>query len=129
MRIRHALFVLPLLFFAACGSSDHPLAGNWSQDTGADAKGISLEFDVRLTNGALGTEVMVHTAPAADGSHDHLHGSYTFDAASKAVTVKCKLLGDGKADSWAGTLAGDTLELAAGDAKLKFKKGGKAHGH
>lgn len=122
MRLRHPLFVLSFLFVAAC-SSDHPLAGNWSQDTGADAKGMSLEFD------AKGSEVMVHTAPAADGSHDHLHGSYTFDAATKAVTVKCKLLGDGKADSWAGTLAGDTLELAAGDQKLKFKKGGKAHGH
>lgn len=122
MRIRPSLFVLPLLLVAAC-SSDHPLAGNWSQDTGSDAKGLSVEFDVK------GTEVMVHTAPAADGSHDHLHGSYTFDAASKAVTVKCKLMGDGKAESWTGTLAGDQLDLSAGDVRLKFKKGGKAHGH
>lgn len=122
MRIRPSLSVLPLLLVAAC-SSDHPLAGNWSQDTGSDAKGLSVEFDVK------GTEVMVHTAPAPDGSHDHLHGSYTFDAATKAVTVKCKLMGDGKAESWTGTLAGDQLELAAGDVRLKFKKGGKAHGH
>ena len=70
---------------------------------------------------------MVHTAPEADGTHDHLHGTYTFDAASKAVTVKCKLMGDWKSEAWTGTLAGEVLELTDGTDKLKFKKGGSAH--
>lgn len=123
MRPRLIPLALSVLLFAACGGSDHALAGNWLQDTGSDAKGMSIEFDGK------GTEVMVHTAPAADGTHDHLHGSYTFDAATKAVTIKAKLLGDGKADTWTGALVGDRLELSSADGKLAFQKGGKPYGH
>src|SRR5262245_57825946 len=91
-------FVLPALLVVACtkepaatpapaGGNPAPsadaavLTGNWSQDTGADAKGMTLEFDGKSD------KVMVHTAPRADGSHDHVDGTYTFDAAKKAVTV------------------------------------------
>jgi hypothetical protein len=124
MRLRHSLFALPALFLVACTAEkpvDHPLAGNWAQDTGTDAKGINLEFD------PASAKMTVHTAPRADGTHDHPAATYTFDAATKAVTVKCKLLGDAKADTWTGTLAGAVLELAGGADKLKFKKGGSAH--
>lgn len=119
MRIRSA-FLVPFLLLAACGS-DHPLAGNWAQQLDGGKKGLNLEFQTG------GDKVMVHTAPREDGSHDHLHGTYTFDAVSKVVTVKCKLLGDGKADAWTGALAGKTLELSSADGKLAFAQGGSAH--
>lgn len=114
------LSFVPVLLFAACGS-DHPLAGNWAQQLDGGKKGLNLEFQTG------GEKVMVHTAPREDGSHDHLHGSYTFDAATKAVTVKCKLLGDGKADAWTGVLNGKALELSSADGKLAFAQGGSAH--
>ena len=48
------LALLPVLVLSACSSdSHHPLAGNWSQDTGSEAKGMSLEFD------STGTKVVV----------------------------------------------------------------------
>lgn len=123
------LAFVPALLFAACGhdhahgaASDHPLGGMWVQDTGSDAKGFGLEFDTK------GSACELHTAPRADGSHDHVHGTYTFDAASKAVTVKCKLLGDAKADTWAGTLGTGVLELTGGADKVTLKPG-KIAGH
>ncbi len=119
MRIRHLLFV-PFLLLASC-SSDHPLTGNWAQDTGTAVKGIQLGFDT------AGTKVTVHTAPRPDGTHDHPAATYTFDAASKAVTIKGDLAGDGKTDTWTGTVTGDTMQLTGGAATLRFKKGGSAH--
>jgi len=119
MQRRHA-YVLPFLLLAACGN-DHPLAGNWAQQVEGGKKGLQLGFQT------AGDKVMVHTPPREDGSHDHLHGTYTFDANSKAVTVKCKLLGDGKADAWTGTLAGKALDLSGGGVTLKFAQGGSAH--
>lgn len=115
-----ARFVPVLLLFAACGS-DHPLAGNWAQQADGGKKGMHLEFQTS------GEKVMVHTAPREDGSHDHLHGTYTFDANSKAVTVKCRLLGDDKPDTWTGTLAGKALDLSAAGVTIKFAQGGSAH--
>lgn len=114
-------FVLPLLL-AACGDS-HPLAGAWNQELPGDAHGMHVSFDTK------GDRVDIGTAPRPDGTHDHLHGTYTFDAAKKAVTVKAKLLGDGKADTWTGTLDGDHLELTSADGKILFHRGEHAHGH
>lgn len=123
------LALVPALLFAACGhdhdhgtASDHPLGGTWVQQLAGDAKGFGLAFDTK------GSACEMHTAPRADGSHDHVGGTYTFDAATKAVTVKCKLLGDGKADSWAGTLGTGVLELTGGTDKVTLKPG-KIAGH
>ena len=113
------LYVLPLLFAAAC-SDNHPLAGHWSPEAAVAGLKVGIDFDGKTD------QVMAHV----DGPDGHSHppkGTYTFDSATKAVTVKCKLMGDGKADTWTGTLAGETLELTGGDTKLKFKKGGSAH--
>lgn len=117
---RALAYVVPFLLLAACGN-DHPLAGNWAEQVEAGKKGMHLEFQTS------GDKVMVHTAPREDGSHDHLHGTYVFDANSNAVTVKCKLLGDGKADAWTGVLAGKSLDLTGGGVTLKFAQGGSAH--
>lgn len=123
MRI-HRTSLLSLFLFAAC-NSDHPLAGNWSQELPGGAKGMSLELD------AKSDKVFVHTAPRPepDGGHDHLKGTYTWDAATKAVTVKALLAGDGKADTWTGTVDGDTMQLGSADGKLSFRRGGKPDGH
>ena len=106
-----------LLLLVSC--SKHPLHGGWREE-GAKAPRV-LSFD------PAGSKLMVHTPPRPDGGHDHLHGTYTFDAATKAVTVQCKLLGDGKADRWSGTLADKALELSSADGKLAFARGGSAH--
>lgn len=111
-----------LLILAAC-SSDHPLSGNWSQKLPDGAPGMSLEFETG------GSRVMVHTAPRADGGHDHVDGTYTWDATGRALTVKAALLGAGKADSWTGSLNDSTIELGSPDGKLLFQRGGKPHGH
>lgn len=118
---RRSFALLPALLFAAACS--HPLAGNWSQETGSDAKGMTLTFD------DAGANVFVHTAPGPDGHHEHLDGTSTYDKATNAVTVKCKLMGEGKSDTWSGKLDGEHLELASPDGKLKFHQGGDAHGH
>jgi hypothetical protein len=116
--------LVPLLIIAACtAKASHPLAGNWTQHTGTDAKGATLTID------PTGTKVHAHPAPRADGSTDHFDGTCSFDAATKAVTVKCKLMGDGKSDTWAGKLDGEKLELASADGKLTFEHGGDSHGH
>ncbi|MFY9345669.1 MAG: hypothetical protein WAT39_24470 [Planctomycetota bacterium] len=111
--------VLALLLLAACGSS-HPLAGHWSPEGQQGPVTVGIDFD------ADSDAVMAHV----DGPDGHSHppkGTYTFDAATKAVTVKCKLMGDGKADTWTGTLNGDALELTGGEVKLKVRRGGSAH--
>jgi hypothetical protein len=111
-----ALCALP-----ACGS--HPLNGNWSQQTADGAPGMSIEFD---TNG---DRVLVHTAPDKSGHHEHVEGTYSFDAMVKTVTVRAKLLGDGKPEAWSGTVDGAQMTLGAAEATLTFRRGGKAHGH
>ena len=123
MNVRTKLFLPGLLLLAACGA-DHPLAGNWSLESGADAKGTALTFD------GNSDKVSVHLATREDGSHGHAPmGSYTFDEKTNAVTVKALILGEGKAEQWAGKLDGEHLELSAGDTHLKFHKGGDPHGH
>jgi hypothetical protein len=117
------LRLLPLaLMFAAC-SHHHALDGAWNEERADGAVGITIEFDVKSS------ACEVHTAPRADKTHDHVDGTYTFDAATKAVTVKAKLMGDGKADTWTGKLDGEHLELASADGKLKFHHGEHAEGH
>ena len=120
------LAFLPAVLFAACGhdhdhtaaANTHAIHGDWTQDTGSAAKGIGLTFY------SDGTKVGLHTVPRADGSHDHLYGTYTFDAATKALTInKLKLLGDDKADAWTGTVGTDRIELSAGADKVVCKRG------
>lgn len=118
--VRRSLLSLPLLLVAACS---HPLAGSWSQELPGGAHGMSIEFD------AKGDKVMVHTAPRPDGGHDHVSGTYVWDAATKTLTVKAKLMGDGKADTWSGKLVGDDIELSSADGKLTFHHGGEMHAH
>ena len=114
--------LLPFLLLAACGD-DHPLAGNWSQKTADGSVGMSLEFDTGSDR------LMVHTAPRADGGHDHVNGTYTWDATAKTLSVKAPLLGEGKADAWSGSMNDSTIELTSPDGKLAFQRGGKPHGH
>lgn len=116
------LRLLPLVLLAACGDH-HPLAGAWNQELPNDAHGMHITFDTK------GDKLDVGLAPRADGTHDHLHGTYTFDAATKALTVKAKLLGEGKADTWTGKLNGAEIELSSADGKLTFHQGDHAHGH
>ena len=120
MKIRQLPMLAVFALAAACGS-DNPLAGNWSQDTGTDAEGMMLSFDGKSD------KLQVHTAPDAEDHHDHISGTYVFDAASKAVTVNASLMGADKAASWSGQLDGDSLEIGAADTRLKFKRGGTAH--
>jgi len=120
-----SLRLLPLVLLAACTSS-HPLDGSWNQELAGGAAGMSITFDVK------GTACMVHTAPRADGGgHDHVTGTYTYDAAAKTVTVKAKLMGDDKADTWTGKIGGEHLELSSADGKQKltFHHGEHAPGH
>jgi hypothetical protein len=119
MRIRHCLFVT-LLLLAACSKGDDALAGHWKVEAPVDGLQVGVDFDGK------GGQVIAHL----DGPDGHVHppkGSYSFDATTKTVSVRCALLGEGKPDSWSGTLAGDVLELAAGERKLRLKKGGSAH--
>jgi hypothetical protein len=121
MRLRSlALFAL---FAAAACSDHHPLAGAWNQELPGGAHGMHVAFDTK------GDKVNIGLPPRPDDTHDHVHGTYTFDAVSKAVVVKAKLGGDGKADTWSGTLAGERLELSGGEQKVAFVRGDKAHGH
>lgn len=132
----HSLLALTLLsILAACGSdaatnSTAPkssatgsLAGHWNQDVSADAHGMTIEFD------SESDKLIVHTAPDADGGHEHLSGTYTLDAESKAVTVRCALLGTGKGDVWKGTVDGEHLTVTSGETKLTFHKGDSPHEH
>ncbi len=84
---------------------------------------MTLEFD------SASDKLMVHTAPAEDGTHDHLSGNYSVDDKTKMVTVNCELLGAGKGDVWTGKIEGDHLNIASGETKLSFHKGGDPHGH
>lgn len=114
------LLIVPLLLVACSDAPGDAMAGHWSPDGKVGEFTVGLEFDGK------GDKVMAHV----DGPDGHSHPpgiTYMFDATTKVVTVRGKLLGDGKADTWTGTVSGDTLELAGGRDKIKLKKGGKAH--
>jgi hypothetical protein len=122
--IRVLLSLALLVVLAACNSdatSAGVIAGHWSQETQSDKKGMTLEFD------AESDKLLVHTAPDDQGAHEHLDGTYSFDAASGAVAVRCDLNGTGKGDSWTGKLQGDQLTLTAGAITLRFRKGADPH--
>lgn len=112
------LSLLPALLLAAC-SSDNPMAGHWAMQGAAGPLKVGLEF-----HGSNG-KVLAHV-DGPDG-HAHIDGTYTYDAATKAVTVKGKFLGDAKGDTWTGTVAGDEVKLTSGADSFTFKKGGSAH--
>jgi hypothetical protein len=114
--------LLPMFLLAACGSH-HVLTGGWAQVTPDGKVGVFLEFD------DAGTKIHVHGAPRPEGGHDDLDATFTFDAATKAMTIECALLGDGKATTWKGSLNGDVLDLSSADGKLTFRRGGHAQGH
>jgi hypothetical protein len=124
MNLRTLLQFALLSTLVACGSdagAASALSGHWSQETGTEKKGMTLEFD------AQSDKLIVHTAPDADGGHDHLDGTYTLDAKTGNVTVRCKLVGEGKGDVWQGKLDGDRLSLSAGETSLEFRKGEDPH--
>lgn len=112
--------LLALLALSACGDH-HPLSGNWNQELPGGKAGMHLSFDTK------GTNMEASTPPRADGSHDHVRGTYTFDAATKALTVKLALLGADHPDSWSGKVEGEHIELEAGTTKLVFHRGAHAH--
>lgn len=135
IQLRNLLFPV-LLTLAACGGTKDspgtsgtadggPMAGNWTQVTGTDKTGMTITFD------GMSDKISVHLAPGADDIHGHADGklTYLFDDKTKALTVNAELMGHGKADTWTGTVAGETFELAAADTKLMFKKGGEPSGH
>lgn len=117
-----SLRLLPLVLLAAC-SDHHPLAGAWNQELPNNAHGMHLAFDTKSDKVGIGL------APRADGTHEHMDGTYTWDAATKTLTVKAKLMGEGKADTWTGKLADHEFELSSADGKLTFHHGDHAHGH
>lgn len=123
--MNRVLVSLPLLLtLAACDSkaeSAGVTAGHWLQETPSDQQGMTLEFD------AESDKMVVHTAPDEDGGHEHLRGTYSLDAASGAITVRCELGGRGKGDAWSGKLEGDSLTLSAGSSTLRFRKGDDPH--
>jgi hypothetical protein len=126
MRIRHLLFV-PFLALAACTKHESSvvdtssLGGKWkTEPPPASLENHSLDLD------SGSDKAMVHFDTA--GEHVHKYGTYTFDPATKALTVRCLVLGEGKPDVWTGTVTGDAMTLSAGDSKLSLKKAGKA-GH
>ncbi|MCA8965548.1 MAG: hypothetical protein H6838_20705 [Planctomycetes bacterium] len=123
MQIRTLALIVSSFLFAGCGHDHHPLEGGFSQQVAGDGEGMHVEFDLESN------KLLVHTAPDADGHHDHVDGTYTFDAATGAVTVNALLMGGKKPGTWTGKLTGDDLELSAGTDKLSFRRGGEAHGH
>lgn len=115
--------LLPVLLLASCSSESHPLAGNWSQQLPDGKPGMSLEFDGK------GEKLYVHGAPRADGSHGHPKATFTWDGATKTLTVTGNLVDEAKSGTWTGTVDGDRMELGAADGKLSFRRGGTPHGH
>jgi len=88
MRIRHLSFVPFLVVAAACSKGSDALAGHWKAEAPVNGLQVGIDFD------GNGGQVIVHL----DGPDGHTHppkGTYTFDAASKAVTVRALLLGEG----------------------------------
>ena len=76
--------------------------------------------------GALEVNALTSNESAAKADGSSLI-ERTFDAATKAVTVKWT--GD-RSDTWSGKLDGEHLDLTSADGKLKFHHGGAdPHGH
>ena len=111
--------LLPMLLLAACGNH-HVLTGSWTQDTPDGKAGVGIDFD------DTGTKIFVHAHHLPD---QHPPATFTFDAATMAMTIECALLGDGKAKTWKGSLNGDVIELTSADGKMTFRRGGQTHGH
>ena len=122
MKSKVILSVLSLLLLVSCGSSN-PLAGNWSEVMPGGKPGMTLTFD------GSSDKMSVHGRPQQDGSHSHPKATYRFDERAKTVTVSGRILDGTKAETWTGTVAGDAMELAGADMKLKFQRGGEPHGH
>lgn len=120
--------LIPMFLFAACTSEaaeepKHPLADSWVEQRADGTTGMTIQFDTETA------DIMVHTAPREDGSHDHLDGSYTFDETTSAVSVKSKLAGAKGPEEWKGKLVSGVLTLSSADGKGKFefKVGEAAH--
>ena len=76
MQIRTLALIVSSFLFAGCGDH-HPLEGGFSQQVAGDGEGMHAEFDLESN------KLLVHTAPDADGHHDHVDGTYTFEGSSK----------------------------------------------
>lgn len=123
MRLRW--LALPLLLFAACGGSGDAMAGSWS----ALARGAETETWFRsMKFDGKGDRVFAHLN-TPDGCHHPKDTTYTFDPATRKVVVKGKLLGEGKAEVWSGTVDGDLLELTGGPDTIKVKRSAEASDH
>ena len=116
-----------LASLAACGSDAGastdagPIAGHWAQETGSDNKGMTLEFD------ADSDKLMVHTAPAEDGTHDHLDGTYSIDAKTGAVHYEGQRL-SGLRTVYASPLAADgRVYLVSREGVTKVIKAGSTY--
>ncbi|HEX6811882.1 MAG TPA: hypothetical protein VF384_09700 [Planctomycetota bacterium] len=114
--------LVPLLLLASCGSH-HVLAGNWVQVMADGKVGVQVQID------ETGTRIQVHGAPRPEGGHGHPEASFTFDEATRIVTIECALLGDGKATTWKGSVDGDRLELSSADGKLTLQRRDQVSGH
>lgn len=127
MKTLRMLALPALLAFAGCSAPEEgpksPLAGNWSEVLPDDKPGMALTFSHD------GTKVSVHGRPQADGTHTHPKATVEFDEKTMALTIQGKILDGDKADTWTGKLAGDGFVLKGDKTKLKFKQGGKPHGH
>jgi hypothetical protein len=117
---RRSSWLLALALAACGGQPQNPLAGGWSQQTADGTPGMHVEFD------GGSNKFLAHTAPRADGGHDHISGTYTF--AAGAVTVQAALAGKAGPGTWTGKQEGDALALSAGEQTLKFARGGSS-GH
>ena len=122
--MRRLLLLAALPFLAACGGS-HALEGTWIQDLPGGERGIDMKFQIG------GDQMLVHDVPPSDGGHaPHIEGcTYTYDDATKALTIQGELFGAGKGDKWTGKVAGSQIDLSAPDGKTKFHRGEAAHGH
>ena len=121
-----SMFALAVsLCLAACGKDGpkSPMAGNWSELRAGGEPGMTLTFD------GYSEKMSVHGRPQQDGTHTHPKATYTYDMKTKTLVVSGRILDGVNADSWTGTVDGDHFELAGADTKLKFQKGGEAHGH
>ena len=119
--VRRSPWLLALVLAACSGQPQQSaIAGGWSQQTADGTRGMHIEFD------AGSTKFLAHTAPRADGGHDHISGTYTFEAG--AVTVQAALAGKQGPGTWIGKQDGDALTLSAGESTLKFGRGGSS-GH
>lgn len=127
MKTLHTLALSTLLALGACSAADEgpksPLAGNWSEVLPEDQKGMTLTFSHD------GKQLSVHGRPREDESHSHPSATVEFDEKTMALTIRGKILDGNAAESWTGKLAGEAFVLTGGETKLKFKKGGKPHGH